>query len=366
MASAEVDVPALYWGSIDSNVEWCEPNYVVPWAAEIVNSVTSVPISYFAVVGLLCLPAVRQLNSHHKYSVALLSLATVGIGSFLFHLTLRRVAQSLDELPMIYTGMAFLFNSATMPSKGTASSLSSSSSALLICASLSRSLSRLGVDTSAESVFAILLALCCVLMTFFYFFGAAFFLVFALLFSVGVVSVAVIAFTQLFPRESSALSHSCGRAAAERKRRYSGEKMNGHNGHSGSQLEKSDGGLLSYSPYPLAAALYKWSFVLYFGGFAVWIFENRFCQSLPVWLYLHGLWHILAGLGTYTMVQCQLSYHCEMLQLDHTLKWHGTLLLPYIHVHSSANGSGSGSGSAASNGTMEKWKAHNGEAACII
>jgi hypothetical protein len=51
----------------------------------------------------------------------------------------------------------------------------------------------------------------------------------------------------------------------------------------------------------------------YFGGFAFWSFENTYCASLPNWVQFHALWHIMAGLGTFCAVQCQIAWRAEEL-----------------------------------------------------
>jgi hypothetical protein len=83
--------------------------------------------------------------------------------------------------------------------------------------------------------------------------------------------------------------------------------------------------LLPHSAALLCAALRRWLGCGYGQNF-----ENMFCAALPQWMYLHSVWHLTAGLGTYLMIWCQLSYHLSRHGLTHFLHVHATLCLPYI------------------------------------
>jgi len=83
-------------------VDWCEPNFVAsPWIAEWWNTWSSVAMVPIALVGLWHLR-----GQGWRYVAGMIGLASVGTGSALFHGTLLRVAQALDELPMVATGLA--------------------------------------------------------------------------------------------------------------------------------------------------------------------------------------------------------------------------------------------------------------------
>ncbi len=96
------------WGPA-STVDWCEPNYVVTvWVAEWWNSLSSLPIALLGVVAVVwsLRPPWRSMP---RFAVAGLVLAVVGFGSAAFHATLLRVGQALDELPMVYAGLTYLY-----------------------------------------------------------------------------------------------------------------------------------------------------------------------------------------------------------------------------------------------------------------
>ena len=89
-----------YWGQRTSTIDWCEENYVVsPYVAEAINTTTN------AVFMALAVYAMRNvlIHGHEKrFLYTCIGFLTVGIGSWLFHMTLLYEYQLLDELPMIY------------------------------------------------------------------------------------------------------------------------------------------------------------------------------------------------------------------------------------------------------------------------
>ncbi|EDQ87747.1 uncharacterized protein MONBRDRAFT_37733 [Monosiga brevicollis MX1] len=97
----------LYWGPVTSTIDWCEENYVVsPYIAEFWNTVSNL---WIMVPSLLGAWHVLQLGLEKRYLFAFLSLAMVGLGSWLFHMTLRWENQLLDELPMVYSASVMIF-----------------------------------------------------------------------------------------------------------------------------------------------------------------------------------------------------------------------------------------------------------------
>eukprot|EP01012_Entosiphon_sulcatum_P003245 TRINITY_DN10964_c0_g1_i1.p1 TRINITY_DN10964_c0_g1~~TRINITY_DN10964_c0_g1_i1.p1 ORF type:complete len:260 (+),score=47.51 TRINITY_DN10964_c0_g1_i1:36-782(+) len=97
-----------YWGPVDSNVEWCEPNYAVsPYIAEFGNTLSSLPMVVFGLWGAH--HTWRSCCTQRRFQLGFLGLALVGIGSAAFHATLRRYAQLLDELPMLWCNLVFLY-----------------------------------------------------------------------------------------------------------------------------------------------------------------------------------------------------------------------------------------------------------------
>lgn len=96
-----------YWGKSDVTLDWCEPNYLyTQYVAEFWNTISSIPIILLPIFGF------SMYLKHTKFSISLFIQEIhcflplfltffIGIGSFLYHGTLRRFGQVLDELPMI-------------------------------------------------------------------------------------------------------------------------------------------------------------------------------------------------------------------------------------------------------------------------
>ncbi|GJJ74134.1 dihydroceramidase [Entomortierella parvispora] len=94
-----------YWSPNTASVDWCESNYVVTYyIAEFWNSVSSLFIILLGELGLYLCP-----TKERRFKVAFRTISVVGIGSVLFHGTLRHKMQLLDELPMIYAATALVF-----------------------------------------------------------------------------------------------------------------------------------------------------------------------------------------------------------------------------------------------------------------
>ncbi|KAK9472471.1 ceramidase [Dipodascopsis tothii] len=89
-----------YWGPQTSTIDWCEENYVVStYIAEAVNTTTNAIF-----VGIAAYAIHNAVVQKHevRFILTALGFALVGIGSWLFHMTLQYEYQLLDELPMIY------------------------------------------------------------------------------------------------------------------------------------------------------------------------------------------------------------------------------------------------------------------------
>lgn len=97
-----------WWGAIDASTDWCEANYVVsPYIAEFVNTLSSLPLIYFGLFGLVMTH--RWATTDRRFHLAFCILTSVGIGSTIFHGTLRRSAQMFDEIPMLISNVVFLY-----------------------------------------------------------------------------------------------------------------------------------------------------------------------------------------------------------------------------------------------------------------
>ena len=101
------------WGAPTATLDWCEENYAAsPLVAELWNTLSNVWIALPAVYGAM-LAWKHQFEWRFRW--AFLALSLVGLGSTVFHMTLRYAGQLLDELPMIYAACIFLFCIADYP-----------------------------------------------------------------------------------------------------------------------------------------------------------------------------------------------------------------------------------------------------------
>jgi len=96
-----------YWGHRTSAVDWCESNYTWNYyVAEFFNTITSLPAFFLALHGLYL---AYKYGYNKRFFVMNLMMGMVGLGSAAFHGTLLYTGQILDELPMVYASLSFLY-----------------------------------------------------------------------------------------------------------------------------------------------------------------------------------------------------------------------------------------------------------------
>ncbi|KAK6460482.1 ceramidase [Scheffersomyces coipomensis] len=89
-----------FWGIPTSTIDWCEENYVVSeYIAEALNTFTN---SVFIALATFAIFHAYQNHLEPRFLFTAFGFLLVGIGSWLFHMTLMYHFQLLDELPMIY------------------------------------------------------------------------------------------------------------------------------------------------------------------------------------------------------------------------------------------------------------------------
>ena len=89
-----------YWGPTTATIDWCEENYVVlPYIADAINTTTN--LMFFLLSGIAIYNTIKQ-RMDQRFVWMAMGFMLVGIGLWLFHMTLRYEYQLLDELPMIY------------------------------------------------------------------------------------------------------------------------------------------------------------------------------------------------------------------------------------------------------------------------
>jgi len=94
------------WGLHTSTMDFCEDNYALfPYVAEAYNTFSNIPYMMLGLHGALNTP-----RGHPSHVLAHLGVAVIGMGSFVFHATLRWDAQLfLDEFPMVYVSALVLY-----------------------------------------------------------------------------------------------------------------------------------------------------------------------------------------------------------------------------------------------------------------
>ena len=98
-----------FWGPVTSNLDWCEENYSVTyWIAELYNSLSSLFICASALLSYF-LHLKKYSKISWSFKVLYFNVFMVGFGSVLFHATLKRWTQMLDELPMLFASLSYLY-----------------------------------------------------------------------------------------------------------------------------------------------------------------------------------------------------------------------------------------------------------------
>ncbi|KAL2920253.1 hypothetical protein HK105_200322 [Polyrhizophydium stewartii] len=94
-----------FWGLPTSSVDWCEVNYeVTEYVAEYYNTLSSFAMAAVGLLGIVMHPWAER-----RFHVAFLATVAVGLGSVAFHGTLWKFSQALDEVPMLYSALAFAY-----------------------------------------------------------------------------------------------------------------------------------------------------------------------------------------------------------------------------------------------------------------
>ncbi|KAG9083143.1 hypothetical protein FRC07_014000, partial [Ceratobasidium sp. 392] len=103
------------WGNHTATIDWCEDNYTHShYIAEWYNTISNIPFIVLGLFGaysaLRTIPGHKPLPHGLRYAAANLGTMAIGLGSFVFHATLKWHAQVLlDELPMIFVVSLVLY-----------------------------------------------------------------------------------------------------------------------------------------------------------------------------------------------------------------------------------------------------------------
>ena len=98
-----------YWEILDYDYE---KNYSVTYyVAEFFSTFSSIPIVN---LGLYFLVQCYKYKHDIKLYLSSIGVIMVGIGSFLFHGTMKRYGQMLDEIPMLWCSLFMLYTSVSL------------------------------------------------------------------------------------------------------------------------------------------------------------------------------------------------------------------------------------------------------------
>jgi len=101
-----------YWGKPSANIDWCEDNYAVsPYIAEFYNALSSTSYLITSVIGAYF---TLKYKLEQRFLVCFVTIFLMGLGSIAFHATLLRTTQVLDEIPLIFSALTFIYILNTM------------------------------------------------------------------------------------------------------------------------------------------------------------------------------------------------------------------------------------------------------------
>jgi hypothetical protein len=227
-------------------------------------------------------------------------MMVVGIGSFLFHATLRRYAQCMDELPMLYASISLFYNTLDYAPRGFGLREDEQHHPITAARRNSAAAKPWFAQVRYRIGLKVLLLTAGVVLTMIYFYLPEYFAVFFLGYSSFLVSFCAIMGYHIFCGERNARRHEALRIGPHGYEAVS-TSANGHsngNGNGSSSFDEDRSSSFPSSsssgankPYtPVLGRLFYGAVLGYFGGFVFWMYENSFCATLPPWLQLHGQW----------------------------------------------------------------------------
>jgi len=106
-----------FWDPLTSTIDWCEPNYQHShYIAETWNTLSNLIYIIGAFIFLLRVEKFYRTNNFTRslrlprLYVEIFGVFMVGVGSFLFHMTLLREHQMMDEVAMNFTILMHLYS----------------------------------------------------------------------------------------------------------------------------------------------------------------------------------------------------------------------------------------------------------------
>lgn len=288
-----------YWGPIDSNVDWCEPNYVyTQYVAEFFNTMSSIPISLFALLGIVY--ARRYASTEIRYTLAYSAVVIVGLGSVLFHGTLRRWAQACDELPMLYSVYTLTY-------------ITHDNQYMLPRNNVSFNNTKLTIEKLQHKLW-LKLALfgAAVMETTIYYMYEDLYILFFISF-VGAVIYLI-----------STTHHTITNPATLVVQYDSNHNTNDRLIHHKLYYNK-------YVDFHNTRYLFNYAVLCYGIASTFWLSEIALCSYLPQWAYFHAMWHLFSGAATYLSIQAQLSWRASLYDRIHHV-YYLLYCIPYVSI----------------------------------
>ncbi|KII95372.1 hypothetical protein PLICRDRAFT_34220 [Plicaturopsis crispa FD-325 SS-3] len=95
------------WGPHTGTTDFCEINYqITDYIAEFINTFSNVS---YIILGAIGFYYIRRERLPTRVALCYACLVVIGLGSFLYHATLMRTAQMMDELPMMWEATLLLY-----------------------------------------------------------------------------------------------------------------------------------------------------------------------------------------------------------------------------------------------------------------
>lgn len=96
------------WDPVTSPLDWCESNYVWSYyVAEWWNTISNLAMILPTLLGMI---QIYRSGAEMRFFMCFFSVFAVGVGSWLFHMTLTYPMQLVDELSMLYGTSVLLYS----------------------------------------------------------------------------------------------------------------------------------------------------------------------------------------------------------------------------------------------------------------
>jgi dihydroceramidase len=251
-----------YWETT-SSVDFCETNYVYSrYIAEPHNLWSSLFLCYLGIVGVIYCNPMKELRVTLMFGI----IFFVGMGSSLLHTTLDKLAQSTDELPMLWFNIVASYSLFELTAK--------------------RGYNKYTFSALGGCLFALIQALI-------YYGYQQIYIVFLVSYS-GTVAIMTVWSYMLIHNKNEILDIP---TPILKKSKSNNSKNNSVN---------------DYAALALKDRSFLWhrslAFYVFFGAIP-WILDMHYCTELKPYsdllpfmfkgMTLHVIWHIFAGLGTY-------------------------------------------------------------------